>query len=55
MQAPINIKQLFPFIWAVTYYHNMWPFHSHILAPLTDLTSNSTFHLTPSHLKELMQ
>ena len=38
MQAPVNIKQVRWFIGAVTYYCDMLPCRSHILAPLTDLT-----------------
>jgi hypothetical protein len=43
MQAPINIKQVCSFIGAVTYYQDMLPPCSHILAPLTDLTGKGTF------------
>ena len=38
MQAPGNITQVRLFIAAVTYYCDIWPQRSHILAPLTNLT-----------------
>ena len=44
MQAPISIKQVHSFIGAVTYYCDMWPRHSHILAPLPGLTDKGTFN-----------
>ena len=49
MQAPFNMKQLRLFIGAVTYYCDMWPWCSHILAPLTNLTGKGTFVWTAIH------
>eukprot|EP00957_Ditylum_brightwellii_P117384 8952905-Ditylum_brightwellii.AAC.1 len=38
LAPPQDMTQLRAFIDAVTYYKNIWPRRSHILAPLTDLT-----------------
>ena len=37
---PQTIKELHSFIAAVTFYRDMWPHCSHILAPLTELTGH---------------
>ena len=42
IKPPKNKKQLRSFIGAITFYRNMWPHRSHILAPLTAMTGNNT-------------
>ena len=49
MQAPVNMKQVRSFTGAVTYYCDMWPQRSHILAHLTNLTGKGTFVWTAIH------
>ena len=43
MKKPENIKQLRSFLGLVTFYRDMWPKRSHILAPLTDLLGTTKY------------
>ena len=46
MDKPQNVSQLRSFLGAVTFYWNMWPRRSHLLAPLTELTGKLMFEWT---------
>ena len=49
LQPPVDVKQLRSFLRMVNYYRDMWPHRTHVLAPLTKLTSKQTFIWTPTH------
>jgi hypothetical protein len=49
MDVPKNVKQPRSFLGAVTYHHDMWPKHSHILNPLTELTGKGKLVWTDKH------
>jgi hypothetical protein len=51
MQPPENTKQTRSFIGAVSFYRDMLPRRSHLLAPLTNLTGKVTFRWTHEHQK----
>lgn len=55
LQPPQDMKQLRSFIGAVTYYRDMWPRRSHILAPLTELTGTKHFIWTDVQQKAFDQ
>ncbi|KAG7345184.1 hypothetical protein IV203_032715 [Nitzschia inconspicua] len=47
MQPLTNLKQLRSFLGLVTFYGDMWPHHSHTLAPLTNILESKTFFWNP--------
>jgi RNase H-like domain found in reverse transcriptase len=55
MQAPTNIKQILAFLGMVGYYRNMWPRHSHILSPLTELAGKKAFVWEDKHQQAFEQ
>ena len=51
MRAPMNVKELCSFLGMVMYYRDMWPYCSHILAPLTALVKSKKFQWGPEQQK----
>jgi Reverse transcriptase (RNA-dependent DNA polymerase)/RNase H-like domain found in reverse transcriptase len=51
MEEPTNMGHLWSFLGMVTYYRDMWPHRSHILAPLTELIRTKTFKWDESQRK----
>lgn len=51
MQAPIYRKQVCIFKRTLSYYSDIFPYSSHILASQEDLTGKGTIHRIPAHQK----
>jgi transposase InsO family protein len=49
--TPRNAKEVRAFVGAITFYRDMWPHRSDLLAPLTELTGRGAFTWTPRHQK----
>ena len=49
LDRPRSMKDVRSFIGAVTYYRDMYPRRSHVLAPLTELTSKKSFEWQSDH------
>lgn len=55
LDTPKTLKQVRSFIGAITYYRDMYPKRSHILAPLTEITGKKEFKWTPACDKAFKQ
>ena len=55
MEEPTNLGQLRSFLGMVTYYRDMWPRRSHILAPLTELLGTKTFVWGPKQREAFLE
>ena len=55
MEPPKDLGQLRSFLGMVTYYRDMWPRRSHILAPLTDLIEMKKFTWGKPQQKAFLQ
>jgi len=48
LQLPCTCCELQPFIKLISYCNkDMWPYHMHVLLPLTDLTNTTKYHWGP--------
>ena len=55
MDEPTDYNTLCSFLGMVTYYHDVWPRRSHVLAPLTALVGTKKFVWGPKQVKAFIQ